>query len=85
VVSVHMKNHPNMVGSKISDLFSGDVPVFAISRADDLIWNPEKDTQVRFHDVLLCYGDMQQMRNSIKEKFVDVEMNNSSDNDEIES
>jgi len=28
---------------------------------------------------------MQQMRNSIKEKFVDVEMNNSSDNDEIES
>jgi len=85
VVSVHMKNHPNMVGSKISDLFSGDVPVFAISRADDLIWNPEKDTQVRFHDVLLCYGDMQQMRNSIKEKFVDVEMNNSSENDEIES
>jgi len=85
VVSVHMKNHPNMVGSKISDLFSGDVPVFAISRADDLIWNPDKDTQVRFHDVLLCYGDMQQMRNSIKEKFVDVEMNNSSDNDEIES
>ena len=85
VVSVHMKNHPNMVGSKISDLFSGDVPVFAISRADDLIWNPDKDTQVRFHDVLLCYGDMQQMRNSIKEKFVDVEMNNSSENDEIES
>ena len=85
VVSVHMKNHPNMVGSKISDLFSGDVPVFAISRADDLIWNPDKDTQVRFHDVLLCYGDMQQMRNSIKEKFVDVEMNYSSENDEIES
>ena len=85
VVSVHMKNHPNMVGSKISDLFSGDIPVFAISRAGDLIWNPEKETQVRFHDILLCYGDMKQMRNSIKEKFVDKDMNASSDNDEIES
>ncbi|MGB1589231.1 MAG: ATP-grasp domain-containing protein [Candidatus Poseidoniaceae archaeon] len=85
VVSVHMKNHPNMVGSKISDLFSGDIPVFAISRAGDLIWNPEKETQVRFHDILLCYGDMKQMRNSIKEKFVDIDMNASSDNDEIES
>ncbi len=85
VVSVHMKNHPNMVGSKISDIFSGDVPVFAISRAGDLIWNPEKETQVRFHDVLLCYGDMKKMRNSIKEKFVDIDMSASSDNDEIES
>ena len=85
VVSVHMKNHPNMVGSKISDIFSGDVPVFAISRAGDLIWNPEKETQVRFHDILLCYGDMKQMRNSIKEKFVDLDMSASSDNDEIES
>ena len=85
VVSVHMKNHPNMVGSKISDIFSGDVPVFAISRAGDLIWNPEKETQVRFHDILLCYGDMKQMRNSIKEKFVDIDMSASSDNDEIES
>ena len=85
VVSVHMKNHPNMVGSKISDIFSGDVPVFAISRAGDLIWNPEKETQVRFHDILLCYGDMKQMRNSIKEKFVGLDMSASSDNDEIES
>ncbi len=69
VVSLHMKNLPHLVGSKISDLFRGDFPVFAISRSGDLIWNPDKNLQLRFHDILLCYGDMDEMRLSIKENF----------------
>ncbi len=71
VISLHMKNHPHLVGSRIVDLFSGEIPVFAISRAGDLIWSPESDLQLRFHDILLCYGDMDEMRLNIKEKLVD--------------
>ena len=84
VVSLHMKNLPHLVGSKISDLFRGDIPVFAISRSGDLIWNPDNNLQVRFHDILLCYGDMDEMRLSIKEKFADITTNPSSITDTVE-
>ena len=84
VVSLHMKNLPHLVGSKISDLFRGDIPVFAISRLGDLIWNPDNNLQVRFHDILLCYGDMDEMRLSIKEKFADITTNPSSITDTVE-
>ena len=84
VVSLHMKNLPPLVGSKISDLFRGDIPVFAISRLGDLIWNPDNNLQVRFHDILLCYGDMDEMRLSIKEKFADITTNPSSITDTVE-
>lgn len=84
VVSLHMKNLPHLVGSKISDLFRGDIPVFAISRSGDLIWNPDKNLQLRFHDILLCYGDMDEMRLSIKEKFADITTNPSSITDTVE-
>ena len=84
VVSLHMKNLPHLVGSKISDLFRGDIPVFAISRSGDLIWNPDKNLQLRFHDILLCYGEMDEMRLSIKEKFADITTNPSSITDTVE-
>ena len=83
VVSLHMKNHPHLAGSKISDLFTGDVPVFAISRDGDLIWNPEIDLQLRFHDILLCYGDMKQMRLNIKEKLISFDTIVGSESDEV--
>ena len=57
VLSVHLKNHPHLIGSPISDIFKGEIPVFALSRAGDLIWNPEASMQLRFGDSIICYGD----------------------------
>ncbi len=59
------------------------MPVFALSRAGDLIWNPEPEMQLRFRDSLICYGDLAQLRANIKRTSLDlppvsnVEMNDS--------
>jgi len=66
VLSVHLRNHPKLIGKPIGDLFKGDVPIFALSRAGDLIWNPESDMQLRFHDTVICYGDLEELRAAIK-------------------
>ena len=67
VISVHMRNHPHLIGHPISDLFKGNIPVFALSRAGDLIWNPEPDLQLRFRDSLICYGDLAELREKFKQ------------------
>lgn len=67
VISVHMRNHPHLIGRPISDLFKGDIPVFALSRVGDLIWNPEPDLQLRFRDSLICYGDLVELREKLKQ------------------
>jgi len=72
VVSVHMRNHPHLIGHPISDLFKGDIPVFALSRAGDLIWNPEPDLQLRFRDSLICYGDLAELREKFKQTLSDL-------------
>ena len=72
VLSVHLRNHPHLIGSPISDIFKGDIPVFALSRAGDLIWNPEPGMQLRFGDSLICYGDLEQLRANIKRKILDL-------------
>ena len=66
VLSVHLRNHPKLIGKPIGDLFKGDIPIFALSRAGDLIWNPEPDMQLRFHDTVICYGDLEELRAAIK-------------------
>ena len=72
VLSVHLRNHPHLIGSPISEIFKEDMPVFALSRAGDLIWNPDPDIQLRFRDSLICYGDLEQLRASIKRKNLDL-------------
>jgi len=72
VISVHMRNHPRLIGHPISDLFKGDIPVFALSRAGDLIWNPEPDLQLRFRDSLICYGDLAELREKFKQTLSDL-------------
>lgn len=67
VISVHMRNHPHLIGHPISDLFKGNIPVFALSRAGDLIWNPEPELQLRFRDSLICYGDLAELREKFKQ------------------
>ena len=72
VLSVHLRNHPHLIGSPISEIFKGDIPVFALSRAGDLIWNPDPEMQLRFRDSLICYGDLEQLRANIKRKILDL-------------
>ena len=72
VLSVHLRNHPHLIGSPISEIFKEEMPVFALSRAGDLIWNPDPDIQLRFRDSLICYGDLEQLRASIKRKNLDL-------------
>ena len=69
VISVHMRNHPHLIGRPISDLFKGKIPVFALSRAGDLIWNPEPELQLRFRDSLICYGDLAELREKFKQNL----------------
>ena len=61
-----------MIGLPISEIFKGEIPVFALSRAGDLIWNPEPDIQLRFRDSLICYGDLEQLRANIKRTVLDL-------------
>ena len=72
VLSVHMRNHPHLIGAPISEIFKGEIPVFALSRAGDLIWNPEPDLQLRFGDSLICYGDLELLRANIKRAILDL-------------
>ena len=85
VLSVHLRNHPHLIGSPISDIFKGDIPVFALSRAGDLIWNPDPDIQLRFRDSLICYGDLEQLRANIKRKILDLPPVSSTEKDEQDS
>ena len=82
VLSVHLRNHPHLIGSPISDIFKGDIPVFALSRAGDLIWNPEPGMQLRFGDSLICYGDLEQLRANIKRKILDLPSVSKTESDE---
>jgi K+/H+ antiporter YhaU regulatory subunit KhtT len=61
-----LRNHSQFIGKPISSLFKDGVPVFALSRAGDLIWNPEPELQLRFPDTLICYGDLSQLRSNLK-------------------
>ena len=82
VLSVHLRNHPHLIGSPISEIFKGDIPVFALSRAGDLIWNPEPGMQLRFGDSLICYGDLEQLRANIKRKILDLPPVSKTESDE---
>lgn len=82
VLSVHLRNHPHLIGSPISAIFKGDIPVFALSRAGDLIWNPDPEMQLRFGDSLICYGDLEQLRANIKRKILDLPPVSNTESDE---
>ena len=74
VLSLQLRNHPMMVGNKISDLFrtSYEIPVFALSRENKLLWNPDSDVQLRYDDVIICYGELNQLRASLKSAILGV-------------
>ena len=68
VLSLHLKHHPRLVGRSILELFSlgTDIPVFALARGNDLLWNPDPELQLRFDDVLICYGEFIALRQALK-------------------
>ena len=74
VLSLQLRNHPNLVGQKISHIFNkgSDIPVFALSRENKLIWNPTDDLLLRYDDVIVCYGDLNELRASIKNAIIGV-------------
>ena len=72
VISLQLRNHPSIVGKMISDLFTydNDVPLIALSRDSNLIWNPKLETQLRYDDVVICYGELNQLRKSLKQAIL---------------
>ena len=78
VLSLQLRNHPNLVGQKISQIFNkgSDIPVFALSRENKLIWNPTDDLLLRYDDVIVCYGDLNELRASIKNAIIGVSKSN---------
>ena len=71
VLSLQLRNHPKMVGQRLSDVFAS-VPVFALSRENHLVWNPDPDLQLRYDDVLVCYGELTELRSSLRQAMLGV-------------
>jgi len=67
ILPIHLVNHPWLVGEKINDIFNdSETPVFALSRARQLVWNPDYNLRLRYNDILICYGDLHQLRIKLK-------------------
>ena len=71
VLSLQLRNHPKMVGKRLREVFAA-VPVFALSRGDRLVWNPDEELQLRYDDVLVCYGELTELRSSLKQAMLGV-------------
>jgi len=85
-LSIHMKNHPYLVGCTISELHGSRKPaVMALSRDGDLIWNPEDETQLRFNDVIICYGELEDLKLNLRQKLGPRPTNHVSNRDEVDA
>lgn len=71
VLSLQLRNHPKMVGKRLDEVFAS-VPVFALSRGDSLVWNPDAELQLRYDDVLVCYGELTELRSSLRQAMLGV-------------
>ena len=71
VLSLQLMNHPKMVGKRLHEVFA-PIPVFALSRGDRLVWNPDSDLQLRYDDVLVCYGELTELRSSLRQAMLGV-------------
>ena len=71
VLSLQLRNHPKMVGKRLREVFAS-IPVFALSRGDRLVWNPDSELQLRYDDVLVCYGELTELRSSLRQAMLGV-------------
>ena len=74
VLSLQIRNHPQLVGQPLDSLFNSnsEIPVFALSRENELMWNPSNEIQLRYEDVLICYGELTELRSSLRQAMLDV-------------
>jgi uncharacterized protein with PhoU and TrkA domain len=63
-----------VVGKRLASLFKAgaEIPVFALSRDNTLIWNPSDEIQLRWDDILVCYGELTKLRASLRQAILDV-------------
>ena len=40
--------------------------------ATGLVWNPDHDVQLRYDDVLVCYGELTELRASLRQAMLGV-------------
>ena len=75
VLSLQLRNHPKLVGQRIEQLFKpgATIPVFALSRENQLIWNPNPEVQLRYNDIIICYGDLSELRASLRAALIDLQ------------
>ena len=75
VLSLQLRNHPKLVGQRIEQLFKpgAKIPVFALSRENQLIWNPTQELQLRYNDIIICYGDLSELRASLRAVLIDLQ------------
>ena len=71
VLSLQLRNHPKMEGKRLNEVFAS-IPVFALSRGDRLVWNPDAEVQLRYDDVLVCYGELTELRSSLRQAMLGV-------------
>ena len=43
-----------------------------LSRGDRLVWNPDEEVQLRYDDVLVCYGELTELRASLRQAMLGV-------------
>ena len=68
VLSIQLLHHPNLIGHSIDEIFanSEQPPVYALSRGEKMMWNPEPSVQLRYDDVLICYGELESLRATLR-------------------
>ena len=57
----------------------------ALSRDGELIWNPEVESQLRFSDVIICYGELQNLKLNLRQKLGPRPTNYESSRDEVDA
>ena len=68
VLSIQLLHHTNLIGHSIDEIFanSEQPPVYALSRGDRMMWNPDLAVQLRYDDVLICYGELESLRSTLR-------------------
>ena len=74
VLSLQIRNHPKFVGQTLASVFksNSEIPVFALSRDNSLLWNPSNELQLRYEDVLICYGELTELRTSLRQAMLEA-------------
>ena len=63
MLTVSPRLHPHLIGAPISDVLDQvTVNITALARDMEIAWNPDPSTLIRFNDVLLLHGNLEELR-----------------------